>query len=99
MVVRADTQRRGFPLAQNSPSVGLLVSRLALECQPLQGPLAAGVRLQDCVRLSGPGGAPVELDMALGKVRSNLCGMDASLLLALLFDVLAVLSSIEKAGT
>lgn len=72
MVLRADSQRRGFPLAQNNPSVGIMLARLAPDCRPLQGPLATGVRLQDCIRLSGPGGAPVELDMALGKV-SGFC--------------------------
>lgn len=68
MVLRMDAQRRGFPLAQNNPAIGLMLSRLAQECRPLQGPLATGVRIQDCIRMMGPGGALMELDMALGKV-------------------------------
>lgn len=68
IVARLDSQRRGAPLRCNSPSAGVMLARLAPDCMPLRGPLAAGVRLQDCLRLTGPGGAPVELDMALGKV-------------------------------
>jgi hypothetical protein len=70
MVLRVDSQRRGFPIGANNPSVGLMMARLAQECRPHRGPVATGVRLQDCVRMSGPGGAPVELDVALGKVRA-----------------------------
>lgn len=68
VVLRMDSQRRGFPVAANNPSVGVMVARLAQECRPHRGPVATGLRLQDCIRLSGPGGAPVELDLALGKV-------------------------------
>ncbi|KAF6261120.1 hypothetical protein COO60DRAFT_810130 [Scenedesmus sp. NREL 46B-D3] len=68
MVLRLDSQRRGFPVAANSPALGLMLARLAHECRLHRGPVAAGVRLQDCVRVSGPGGAPVELDLALGKL-------------------------------
>lgn len=35
--------------------------------------MATGVRLQDCVRLHAPGGAPIELDVALGKVWQRMC--------------------------
>jgi hypothetical protein len=73
MVLRLDSQRRGFPVGANNPSVGLMMARLAQECRPHRGPVATGVRLQDCVRVSGPGGAPVELDVALGKVRMREC--------------------------
>jgi hypothetical protein len=45
-----------------------MVARLCPGCAPHKGPLATGVRLQDCIRLNAPGGAPVELDVALGKV-------------------------------
>jgi hypothetical protein len=69
MVLRLDSQRRGFPVGANNPSVGLMMARLAQESRPHRGPVATGVRLQDCVRMTGPGGAPVELDVALGKVR------------------------------
>jgi hypothetical protein len=72
MVLRVDSQRRGFPIGANNPSVGLMMARLAQECRPHRGPVATGVRLQDCVRMSGPGGAPVELDVALGKVKACL---------------------------
>eukprot|EP00775_Hariotina_reticulata_P003525 gene3525-3794_t len=71
VVLKMDSQRRGFPFAANNPAVGVLLARLAQECRLHRGPLATGLRLQDCVRLSGPGGAPVELDMAVGKLFSR----------------------------
>jgi hypothetical protein len=64
---RAHPRERTRTLAHQ----GILVSRLAQGCQPLKGPLAAGLRLQDCIRVTAPGGAPVELDVAAGKVRQG----------------------------
>lgn len=46
-----------------------MVARLCPGCAPHKGPLATGLRIQDCLRLTAPGGAPLELDVALGKVR------------------------------
>lgn len=50
---------------------GVMLARLCPGCAPHKGPLASGLRLQDCIRLNAPGGAPVELDMSLGKVRNS----------------------------
>jgi hypothetical protein len=46
-----------------------MIARLCPGCAPHKGPLATGLRVQDCLRLTAPGGAPLELDVALGKVR------------------------------
>lgn len=51
-----------------------MLARLCPGCAPHKGPLATGLRLQDCIRFHAPGGAPVELDTAIGKVR----GVDPS---------------------
>ncbi len=34
LVLRADSQRRGLPLAANCPTLGVLVARLAPGCRP-----------------------------------------------------------------
>ncbi|GBF93385.1 hypothetical protein Rsub_06423 [Raphidocelis subcapitata] len=71
VVLRADTQRRGFPLRCNTPSAGLMAARLARRCRPGAGPLAVGVRLQNSLALGrggGFGGAPVDMDVAVARM-------------------------------
>jgi hypothetical protein len=72
VMVRADTQRRGFPLRHNTPSAGVMAARLARRCRPGQGPLALGVRLQDSISMGhGPGGQPLDMDFAVARVRAS----------------------------
>jgi len=59
-----------------------------------RGPLATGFRLQDCLRLSGPGGAPVELDMTLGKVGETGLWRPAAVAFAALLLLLLLLQPV-----
>lgn len=76
LAVRVDFRRKDTLAAGNKLTAGLLLSRLCESSNPLKGPLALGVRVQDSWRVSDA----AEFDLAAARVLGKAVGSSGALL-------------------